>query len=253
MQCWRQHPAPWQLPWPCPGEWDVGGGGGGRSGSVPPAAAYKEGRAVPKCRLPRRGPMVSGAAVGEALGGESIPRTPYHGSHHCRRPSPSARHPRPPRRQRDRAGPAVTLPHRAAAVPPGATPAPVRRPPSLSALRSAAQHAPQGPGSGRGAGGEWRCPPRRHPGVSLSVRPPHTPRCCREPAPRGLGPPRRCLRAPRGSYPSPPGWLSLLLPRPPRAGSCLPGLGEGGGGSHPRHPLLPGTYPFDLLKVSPHI
>lgn len=56
-----------------------GGAGRGRRGpaelpgSVPPALAYKEGRAVPERRVPRSAPVAPGAAVGEVLGGERVP------------------------------------------------------------------------------------------------------------------------------------------------------------------------------------
>lgn len=168
-------------------------------------------------------------------------------------PRPLLDTPLPPRRPRDGAGPAVALLHLAAVVPPGATPAPIRRPPSRSALRSAAQPAPQGPESWPGPAVSGGAPLDGTPGfLSPCARP--TRRGAAGSRPHvGSGPPRRCLRAPRGSDPSSQGWPSLLLRRPPKAGRCPPNLGEGGGGSHPRHPLLPGTYPFDLLKVSPHI
>lgn len=57
-----------------------GGAGRGRRGpaelpgSVPAAPAYKERLAVPERRVPRSAPVAPGAAVGEVLGGERVPR-----------------------------------------------------------------------------------------------------------------------------------------------------------------------------------
>lgn len=114
------------------------------------------------------------------------------------------------------------------------------------------------PASDRGC----RTPPRWLPGSWPSARP-RPPRCRRDPTPRGRG------EAEAFSPPSPPAphrRVPALLPgvaKPPpadphprRQGALVQPLGQAMGakqlpGLH-RHPLVPGTYPCDLLKVSPN-
>lgn len=264
--------SPGSLPALPAGGREEAGGGRPSAGLRPPAPAYKAGLEVPGRRLPRRALAAPGAAVGEVLGGERVPRdasprgsplsalvplcTPL------QVPGPAWRPQNPP-------GPGA-CPSEASPAPAGvgSAPAPLCAPRCPVLRSSAAVHcadlqaeppfAFRGAGAAPGVRQKVSDPPSVLPGLS-ALRPPPPADLPPGPCPtwargsRGAAPPphRKAPALPPGVAKPPPD-----DPPPTTTGSSRPALGAGGGGQPTawtaQAPPTPRHLPLRPVEVSPH-